>query len=91
MALYIARLTSITIFTTVASVSKFFQPRKSNENSSMHLLLNQSSVTLSFVLGAKRRDENSEEAQLRRKQRAKKRKQQMQKQVEETKVIMITT
>eukprot|EP00794_Sanderia_malayensis_P014057 gene14057-15521_t len=37
----------------------------------------------------KRRDENSEEAQLRRKQRAKKRKQQMQKQIEETKAQTI--
>lgn len=38
---------------------------------------------------AKRRDEDSEEAQLRRKQRAKKRKQQMQKQIEENKAQTI--
>ena len=43
-------------------------------------------LRLCFTLGAKRRDENTEEAQLRRKQRAKKRKQQMQKQIEESKV-----
>jgi len=46
-------------------------------------------VECPVFLGAKRRDENSEEAELRRKQRAKKRKQQMQKQVEETKVDII--